>query len=64
MTFAQWCDTVGGIDKAAGILGKNNIYATKAWYHKTRCPRLKEAQNMIRCSNGLLDFNGIYGAYE
>ncbi|EGR2744194.1 hypothetical protein ACYVMD_004595 [Vibrio parahaemolyticus] len=60
MDFPKWVDSVGSVEKAAEIL-KESPRAVYSWYRLERAPRLASALNIVAKTNGLVDYNGIYG---
>jgi len=55
-----WIDNVGGIDAAAQLLQEKprTVYS---WYRQEKAPRLVSAINIVAKTQGLVDYNGIYG---
>lgn len=62
VNFSEWVDDVGGVNKAADILGEK--YSTvRSWYCLSRAPCARAAGRIIRITAGRLDYNGIYSPY-
>ena len=63
MTFNDWVNAVGGIDKAAKIL-KTKQTTVRSWVRFDRAPKAKNAREIVKRSSGLVDYNGIYQPFE
>ena len=57
--LSDWIDQQGGYAAAAEKLGESPR-AVRSWYYAERAPGLAAAAKIIKVSDYLVDFNGIY----
>jgi hypothetical protein len=59
ITLSEYIQTVG-IDEVARLISTSPS-TVKAWRYYTRTPRVKQAKILIQISNGILNWESIYG---
>ncbi len=59
MDFKEWIDKVGGIAKAAEVL-KMKERTVASWFDGSRTPSFTASLAIVKKTNGLVDYNGIY----
>jgi|TARA_R100000988_G_C3918933_1_gene125805 hypothetical protein len=62
MTLSTYIEFIG-IEPAAKLFGCSTASA-RAWRYGNRRPSIEQAKNIIRESNGKLDFEAIFGPLE
>lgn len=58
--LADWVKEQGG-PIAAGLILKEKPRTVYAWISGEKAPRIKAAMNIVLRTDGVVDFNGIYG---
>ena len=59
LTLSEYIQVVG-IDEVANEIGAS-FSTVKAWRYYSRVPRVKQAKILIQISNGILNWESIYG---
>ncbi|MET4696988.1 hypothetical protein V5J34_004954 [Endozoicomonas sp. NE35] len=59
MELNDWIDELGGVRRAASVLGVK-WRTVDSWYYMQRSPSRFAAINIVIKSRGKVDFNGIY----
>ena len=59
MTLAEYIKEIGE-QKVADLVDVSRT-TTKSWRYFVRTPKVKQAKKLINISNGLLDWESIYG---
>ncbi|MCF1457389.1 MAG: hypothetical protein LPH21_07430 [Shewanella sp.] len=60
MDLRTWIDTTGSVEEAARLLDEKPR-TVGSWYRAEKAPRMPAAIRIVAATNGLVDFNGIYG---
>jgi hypothetical protein len=59
MTLSEYIKEIGE-QNLADLIGVSRT-TTKSWRYFVRTPKVKQAKKLINISNGLLDWESIYG---